>query len=91
MLIHELYHEVIGGFRKSCKQHLQLCTVLSNYVLVTVGTEKAMTNYLGQLLCTPADHIISIAHGISIAHAMSKAHGMSIAHTMSLYHDFSGL
>ena len=91
MLIHEVYHEVIGGFRKSCKQHLQICTVLPNYVLLTVRTENSLKNYLDQVLCTPADDIISLAHGISIAHAMSKAHGMSIAHTMSLYHDFSGL
>ena len=73
------------------KQHLQLYTVLPNYELLTVRTDKSMTNYFGRLLCTPADHITSLAHGISIAHAMSKAHGMSIDPTMSLYQDFSGL
>ena len=49
-----------------------------------------MKNYFGQLLSTPADHIISKAHGTSIAHAMSNAPGMSVAHAMGLYHDFSG-
>ena len=52
MLIHELCHEVIGGFRKSCKQHLQLCTLLPNYVLLTARTEKSMTKYFCQLLCS---------------------------------------
>ena len=50
---------------------------------------KDQTNHY-QLLCTPADNIISLAHGISIAHAMSNAPGMSIAHATGLYHDFSG-